>query len=167
LKQLATYTMVFSLAAIFLLSFTGMRMLIHHCLSCETTDILLFAYSANQCASVHHNHHDHNDNAVCHINLNHDEAIACCEGDGVLDHNSCENCCKTEFHYLKNDYDVYQERSEQRIEPVVVAVLVNFFVPVVDDELSTGHSFNQYTNTDPPQPVGRDFIIYTHQLKVA
>ena len=159
--------MIFSLAAIFLLSFTGIRMLIHHCLSCETTDILLFASANKDCGAIHHNHHNHNEDAVCHISLNHDEAIACCVGDDEHDHNSCENCCKTEVHYLKNDYEVFQERSEQRIEPVVVAVLVNLFVPAIEDDLPAGHPFNHYTSTDPPQPVGREFVIYTHQLKIA
>ncbi len=156
--------MVFSLAAIFLLSFTGIRMLIHHCLSCETTDVFLFASVSRSCDDIHHSHHE---KTVCHINIDGNEPISCCAGDDEHNHNSCENCCKTEIHYLVNEYEVYQERSEQRIEPVVVAVLVNLFVPSNEDEFSAGHSFNHYADTDPPQLVGREFVIYTHQLKIA
>jgi len=165
MKKIATYSMVFSLAAIFLLSFTGIRMLIHHCLSCETTDVFLFANSGRSCDNIHHSKHE---GSVCHVNIDGNEPISCCAGNKEEhDNNSCENCCKTEIHYLVNEYEVYQERSEQRIEPVVIAVLVNLFVPAIQDELPTGNSFNHYTNTDPPQPVGRDFVIFTHQLKIA
>lgn len=158
--------MVFSLAAIFLLSFTGIRMLIHHCLSCETTDVFLFASANQACDAIHHNHHNQNEGAVCHINLDIDDATSCCAGEDEHDHASCENCCKTEIHYLVNEYEVYQERSEQRIEPVVLAVFVNLFLPVGGDDLPAD-SFYVNDNPDPPKLVGRDFVIYAHELKFA
>ena len=164
LKKLATYTMVFSLAAIFLMSFTGIRMLIHHCLSCDTTDVFLFANAGRSCDDIHHNHHE---NAVCHIDIHADEPLSCCAGDDEHDHDSCVNCCKTEIHYLVNEYEVYQERSEQRIEPVVLAVFLNLFLSIDDDDITAVSSPFFNDNPDPPKPVGRDFVIYAHQLKIS
>jgi len=159
-KKATTYTMAYLLATMFLLSFTGIRMLIHHCLSCNTTDVALFSFAADECDI-----HQHHNEAVCHIPVSGEAGSGCCETEHDEEGDACGQCCKTEVHYLKNDYQVSQERNEQRIEPVVVAVLTSIYVDS-DEQPIPGKQHNHFTNTDPPKPVGRDFLIFANQLKI-
>lgn len=162
MKKLATNTLVFTLAAIFLMSFTGVRLLIHHCLGCDTTDIALFSLATDDL------HHRHAEAASCHIDFGDESNSSCCPVDHSNDHEqSCENCCKTEVHYLKNDYEMQAERSEKRIEAPVLAVLFHFVAPSVTNELPSKLSEQYFTDSGPPTPVGRDFVIYAQHLKIA
>lgn len=152
--------MAYLLATMFLLSFTGIRMLIHHCLSCNTTDVAIFTFATDECSI-----HKHHDEAVCHFPVTGESLSVCCEEEHNPEEDACGNCCKTEVHYLKNDYQVSQDRNEQRIEPVVVAVLTSLYVDYIEKPTS-GKQHNHFTNTDPPKPVGRDFLIFANQLKI-
>ncbi len=165
MKKLATNILAFTLATIFLMSFTGVRLLIHHCLGCDTTDITLFSLAAEDCNSMHHKH---TEATTCHISFDGDGHTGCCPGDDNDDPaNSCQNCCKTEVHYLKKDYDMQPERNEKRIEAPVLAVLFHFVAPYIPEELPSNLSQQNHTDTEPPTPVGRDFVIYAQHLKIA
>ncbi len=165
MKKIATNILVFSLAGIFLMSFTGVRMLIHHCLSCDTTDVALFSFTGGDCDALHHKH---TESAACHIPVSGEDATACCAAKHDDDHDdACGNCCKTEIHYLKNEYQVPQERNEHKIEPVVLAILIPLYLSIDDFEPFNDLALGQTSNADPPKPVGRDFVIFSHQLKIA
>lgn len=165
MKKIATNILVFCLAGIFLMSFTGVRLLIHHCLSCDTTDVALFSFAGGDCDALHHKHAE---NTACHIPETGEETGACCVPENANDHNDpCGNCCKTEIHYIKNEYQVPQERHEHRIEPVVLAILIPLYLSV-EDYLPLNDLFSdKRSNADPPKPVGRDFVIFSHQLKIS
>ena len=152
--------MAYLLATMFLLSFTGIRMLIHHCLSCNTTDVAIFSFAGGECDM-----HQHHAEAVCHMPVSGEAGSGCCETEHDEEGGACGQCCKTEVHYLKNEYQVSQERNEQRIEPVVVAILTPLYLDLVEDPLPS-NQYIQFTNTDPPKPVGRDFLIFANQLKI-
>ncbi len=153
--------MAYLLAAMFLLSFTGIRMLIHHCLSCNNTDVAIFSFATDKC-SIHHA----NEEAVCHIPPSGEANSGCCETAHDAGDDDCGHCCKTEVHYLKNDYQVSQERNEKRIEPVVVAILAPLFLLQDADLLPGKQMIRQFANSDPPKPAGRDFLIFIQQLKI-
>ncbi len=165
MKKLATNTLALTLATIFLMSFTGVRLLIHHCLGCDTTDIALFSLVTDDCNSLHHKH---TEAATCHISFDDDGHTGCCPGyDADNPAHSCENCCKTETHYLKNDYEMQSERNEKRIEAPVLAVLLHFVTPYILEEIPSKTSLQHYPETEPPTPVGRDFVIFAQRLKIA
>ncbi len=164
MKRIATHTMVFLLASLFLLSFTGIRMLIHHCLGCETTDIALFAFAYDDCDATHHTHAG---SATCHFPASDDHRHGCCEAHDEAHEDACGNCCETEVRYLKNDYQVPQEKSEPRLTPVMVAVLTPFLIPSEEDQALPGMLDGHSSNSGPPRPVGREFVIYTHRLKIS
>ena len=162
MKKIAIHTLVFTLAAIFLMSFTGVRLLIHHCLGCDTTDIALFSLATDDL------HQKHAEAATCHIDFGDEGHSGCCPVDHSDDHEqSCKNCCKTEIHYLKNDYEMQAERNEKRIEAPVLAVLFHFVSPIITNELSSKLSEQYFTDSGPPKLVGRDFVIYAQHLKIA
>ncbi len=164
MKKLGINILALSLAGMFLLSFTGIRMLIHHCLSCETTDIALFAFAEND---FDHMHHEHASTMSCHVNFEDESEINCCDANAEHHATTCSDCCKTEVHYLKNEYQVSQERNEQRLEPALLAVLLPL-INLQDHKLNPAvHLYAQSCNTDPPKPVGREFLIFAHQLKIA
>ena len=162
MKKIAKNTLAFTLAAIFLMSFTGVRLLIHHCLGCDTTDIALFSLVTEDL------HHRHAEATTCHIDLHDAGHSGCCPIDHSYDHeHSCENCCKTEVHYLKNDYEMQTERNEKRIEAPVLTVLFHFMAPNILEILPSKLSEQYFTDSGPPKLVGRDFVIYAQHLKIA
>ncbi len=164
-KKIATNILVLLLAGIFLMSFTGVRMLMHHCLSCDTTDVALFGFAGSDCDALHHKHAE---NTACSIPVHGEDVGACCASGHSHNHNeACGNCCKTEIHYLKNDYQVSQERNEHKIEPVVLAVLIPIQLSLDTFNTTRDLTLGQLSNADPPNPVGRDFVIFSHQLKIA
>ncbi len=163
MKKLATNTLALTLATIFLMSFTGVRLLIHHCLGCDTTDIALFSLASDDSM-----HHKHAEATTCHVAFDDDGHSGCCPADHGDDHeHGCENCCKTEVHYLKNAYEMQTERNEKRIEAPVLAVLFHFVAPYTPEELPSNLSQQHHTDSGPPTPVGRDFVIYAQHLKIA
>ena len=152
LKHILTWV----LAGIFLVSFTGLRLLIHHCMACESSDIYLFAQVDDCCE--HHNH-EHNSENTC--SLNSDGSVSCCADKD----SQCENCCENEVVYIMNDYEVLVERQQFKVEPFefeVASILLNDLYENHRRENKQGFSDSFIP---PPKWVGKDFILFSHQLK--
>ncbi len=140
------------LAFMFLVSFTGIRMLIHHCMSCETTEYA-FAINAEDCCGGIHHHHE----AACSHEPS-DEHGAC----GLAD---THDCCETEIQYLKNDYQIAQERLVPKVVPVeMVATPLDLSGFWTEPPVLTPIDINTL-DSPPPKFTGRDFILFTNQLK--
>ncbi|MDR4988818.1 MAG: hypothetical protein RG741_08295 [Bacteroidales bacterium] len=164
MRSVLKHSLAFLLAFIFLLSFTGVRMLIHHCLSCETTDVAIMAFGSRECDDWHHGEAQQ---GVCHLPATGNAVTDCCTTHEHNEGEACGNCCKTETHYIKTEYTLTQERNEQRIEPVVFSVLYTLLL--ADETVLPAHNNpgSFIHNSDPPRAVGRDFVIFAHQLKIA
>ena len=158
MQNILKHILSWTLAAIFLVSFTGLRLLIHHCMACESSNIYLFAQVDGCCE---HHSQNHNQQNTCQLPL--DEAASCCSAGNSQSH--CENCCKDEIVYLVNEYDVSLERQQNKIVPVEFELV---FISL--NELcgfdSSEYKFTPHNNfIPPPKWVGKDFILYSHQLK--
>ena len=158
MQNIIKYILTWTLAGLFLVSFTGLRLLIHQCMACESSDVSLF-YQVDNCCERNSKNNDHEN--TCQLPIN--ETSSCCS---VSDTDSqCENCCKDEIVYLINEYDVSLDRKQYKIEPIgfeIASILLN--------ELhgfdSKQYNFIPHNNSiPPPKWVGKDFILYSHQLK--
>lgn len=150
------------LATFFLVSFTGIRLLIHHCMACETTDISLISYSED-CCEHHEQHHSKGEHAkTCAIPQ--DDNTTCCAQSGQCGMD--ENCCKDEVIYLAKDYELSHDRQTIRVEAVMVAIHADLnFLSLfnnLEKEFFTPHNYAE----PPPRNVGKDFILFTHQIKI-
>lgn len=181
-----THILALVLASIFLVSFTGIRLLIHHCLSCNTTDIALLGLAADASASMHQRHAQE---ATCHVVPGEDAAASCelpvsgsdsplvaklsleavpgscCDTahDGSA---HCGDCCHMEVHYLKTEYEVPREKVEYRILPVQLDLAFTLLQNVVE-QLESPLKLSYVTpDRAPPKAVGRDFVIYAQHLKI-
>jgi hypothetical protein len=146
------------LASLFLVSFTGIQMLVHYCMSCNTTEYNL-DFSEQKCT----NHEPiQSTQTCCSIDIIKD---GCCEI--TSDAAQCDDCCSHETFYLKNDYQVAYERHDQKILPVVFSLLPSVLHEVVQ-QLSAKED-HSLMNALPPPPMrtGKDFILYSHQIKIA
>jgi hypothetical protein len=158
MQNILKHILSWTLAAIFLVSFTGLRLLIHHCMACESSDIYLFAQVDDCCE-----HHSHNHNRQNTCELPADETASCCSASDSQSH--CENCCKDEIVYLVNEYDVSLERHQNKVIPVefdLVFISLNELCGFDSSE----YKFTPHNNfIPPPKWVGKDFILFSHQLK--
>lgn len=166
MKRLATQIMALTLAAMFLLSFTGIRLLIHYCMSCDTTDVSLFGFAGQDTGAMHQRHLE---SSVCHISFEDDqtEAITCCDHDEAEAHQHCGDCCKSDVHYVKNDYEVPREKMDVRVIPVELVILLPNLLPDTGDNSEPVSKIVAVSDRPPPKPVGRDFVIFSHQLKIS
>ncbi len=167
MKRLVLQSLALLMASMFLLSFTGIRMLIHHCLACETTTKALIGLAPENCQQFHL---DHTGAAACHLPSGFSDGLQsdCCPGDEDVHGHACGSCCESEVEYLKNDYQVVQEKQGIRIDPVAVAPLTPMIpVVAVEESVLPGLSLCTATNTDPPRFVGREFVIFAHQLVIS
>ncbi len=186
MKKVLTHILALVLASIFLVSFTGIRLLIHHCLSCDTTDIALMGLGVDATTSMHQRHARE---ATCHIVPGEDTTASCelpvcgtdfplvaklsleavpgsCCDTGHDGYAYCGDCCQTEVHYLKTEYEVPREKVENRIQPVQLALAITTLFHVVDQP-DTPLALHRITpDRAPPKPVGRDFVIYAQHLKI-
>ncbi len=163
MKRIAKHIMVFLLSLIFLVSFSGIRLMMHHCFSCETTDITFLGFASEDARSMHQKHREA---SSCHLPAHGKETHTCCDSH-AHDDAECKDCCESEVHYLKTDYKVSHEKSEIRVAPLELTVLIPVLYPSEDAGLLTAKEYRFYPDRAPPRPAGRDFIIYSHQLKIA
>ncbi len=167
MKRLALHTVSFSLAAIFLLSFTGVRMLMHHCLSCEVTDVALMGFGGGNPEALHNFHVA--SSSVCNIDDDWQDVDHTCCSHAPDEHTeACHGCCQSEVRYLKNDYQISQERSPSRVEPVAQPAIneLRAVVSPLMQHLAFSPPGNLDDEAPPPNPTGRDFVIFAHQLKI-
>lgn len=152
MQKFVKYVMSMVLASLFLVSFTGIRLLMHHCLACDSSALYLFADVSDCCAQD-----------SCSINT--DSINSCCTTEDT--HFQCENCCEDEVLYVKNDYEISKDRQIGRLQPVLVGspeltLSSQIIQPVFADESSS-----LFSNTDPPpRKVAREFVLFAHQLKI-
>ena len=155
---------VLAIALVFLLSFTGVRLLIHHCLSCETTEMSILGISLEDGSGMHRDHAEQ-----CHIpghGEDSDIGTGCC--DTQENESSCGDCCESEVQYLNNDTRVPYERAEIKVVPVEFELSFTSLLKTGTDEI-TPASLTLYQRPDraPPRLSGRDFVIYSHSLKIS
>lgn len=144
------------LAFVFLVSFTGLPMLMHHCFSCESTSIHLFS-QIQDCCEAHREHHHHS----CADQEN-PETDCCSQHTDE----ACENCCKDSLIYLQNDYTFSLDRQILKILPWEFAVLgLITFEAEPNLTLSGAFGLDDACHDPPPRITGKTFLIYTHQLK--
>jgi|GEM_PF-2576403 len=148
-----------TLAGIFLLSFTGVSLILHHCMACEITEYYLTVNSGQ----VEHHHKDEGhscyDETENSGKENDDDLHVC----GIFK-NDTEHC-KTEFEYLKHDYEGFQIHSVSNFIPFPIVfsdeiILSNF---CCSDSIA-GKIVQDYIDP-PPKLVAKAFIIFTNQLK--
>jgi hypothetical protein len=156
-KNAIRHTMAILLAGFFLVSFTGVRLLVHHCLGCNLTEVAI--------AGIQHD--------CCQTNQDGDEHTCCTKnGHQSGSNNACnieygEGCCDLETIYLKGDFELISERTTIKIETPVVAALDVAVETIADSGFNV---FNQGAATfeePPPRLTGRDFVLYSHQLKIS
>ncbi len=163
--RLARQLMALVLASLFLVSFTGISLLIHHCLACDTTDIALPWVSADEACAMHERH---TETASCHLPAGAGHDSECCDIPLHEDNSSCGSCCESEVRYLKTDYEVAHEKTVLRVLPVETTMLTHH-ENVVEDVVAGPPTSGLFIRSDrpPPKPVGRAFVIYSHQLRIA
>jgi hypothetical protein len=155
MQKLMRNTITLMLAVIFLVSFTGLRLLLHHCMGCNISDYSLLT-SVESCCSATPEHQ------ACTATL----AISCCSSTSG-ENNTCDDCCQDEVIYLKNDYQLVNAQQENRIEPVELSVPAAIFLMAEMELPETKFTSGNHAHDPPPMLTGRDFIIFSHQLKVS
>ncbi len=158
MKKVSQIFLSLMLATIFLLSFTGVRLVAHHCFHCETTEINIFSASHHDCCEENKHHH-HNENPTNN---------SCCENLQYSSSNEggCGHCCSTNSKFVKQDYQLSHVKN-----------VIKIFAP--ESDISTNvetASGNTCTTEDsifknhekPPHKFscGREFVIFSHQIKV-
>ena len=157
MKKQLNILLALALAFNLLLSFAGIRMLVHYCFQCDNTEYALFTDIGHDCCDLEHNH-NHDKNSV----------NDCCS---VLDspdttHEHCDSCCETEFKYIQHDYKAANEK------PVVKINIPVTFVPETIETACCASCVEESRPakciTDPPPRFysGRDFVLFSHQIKV-
>lgn len=158
MQSILKHIFTWILATIFLVSFTGLKLLIHHCMACESSDVYLMVRVDDCCEQQNQNQNHEN---TCQLPFA--EAESCCSSNDTQ--SPCENCCDDEVVYVKNDYDISPDRQKFKIGPVeykVVSILLNELYGFESSEFNFTHHNNFIP---PPKWVGKDFILYSHQLK--
>ncbi len=164
MNRIFTHSLALMLAGMFLLSFSGMRFILHHCLSCETTDVLIAGQAVDHCEDTHSRHlqgthHPHEpmpESACCPIG---DQDAAGCSHEA--------ECCITEDLSMHPPEMVAQERMGYQIQPLALLLA---FMPahgLLFSDDPTAPARVDATWADPPwKRSGRQFIIFSHQLKI-
>ncbi len=164
MKRLLNHILALLLASMFLVSFTGIRLLVHHCMSCDTVDVFFANYSGDQCKDIHLQHH-----LARHLQEGESAGVSsCCQGDH---HHtaSCalsSGCCETEEVFVRNDEVFPYERlliKWQHLDKYV-PLSAGICLAQKGEHLSQESGFYQYIQP-PPKLVGREFVIFSHQLK--
>ncbi len=151
------------MASLFLVSFTGIKMLVHHCMSCETTAYSLISHTDGHCPQPELA--ELTDESACCISEVVNENSYCSSIENVC--NGCtDNCCDNEVLYFVNDYEVSFERNEFNLSPWVQALLPS----LLNDYYSLTAPVPTFYTIDsqpPPKWVGKEFILFSHQLRVS
>ena len=154
MKKIITISFSLLLAATFLMSYTGLRLLIHHCMSCESTGLAVFSQQQSCCLE------QDEEATVCDISST--SASCCIPAEGE----ACENCCSEEVVYLKKDFEFSKDRQQPRIESVPVDVFADLFGNEIIHSV-TSNQVVSFNNTDPPPKLtGKAFVLFSHQLKI-
>ncbi len=164
MKKIFTRILSLILLATFLVSFAGLRIQMHECATCNTREISFFGEAQSCCSS---SEHASSNEDSCALPLAGESASCCGIPDEETAHTS--GCCTDEVLYVFNDYEFAKEKQHQRVEPLVitcVALLANTFdasdLSVQKQTITPGDD-----SPPPPNKVGKDFVLFTHQLKIS
>ena len=113
MKKQLNILLALTLALNILLSFAGIRMLVHYCFQCDDVEYALFIDTGHDCCNLEHkhNHDEGSESDCCSLPDSHD-----------ADHNHCDNCCKTELRYIQNEYKAANEKPVIKINIPVTLV---------------------------------------------
>jgi len=75
MRVIGKHILVYLLASMFLVSFTGIRLLIHYCMACETTDVAFLGLNEENADAMHRSHAEE---GTCHIPLDDEDGATCC-----------------------------------------------------------------------------------------
>jgi hypothetical protein len=166
MKKILHHIAAIILAGLFLVSFTGVKMILHHCLSCNTTEYSLTSHVVDCCDrhAVHHSS-DLKASTCCTSDYGEDESCVLSNEKHQAIH--CDNCCENEVVYVKNDYEVSSERQEIRVLPLAIAIIPSFLNEFQSSVYSNSITSFSESFQPPPKLVGKDFVLYSHQLKVS
>ncbi len=144
------------LTCLFLLSNTGISLVMHHCFACDTTDY----YNLFTGLADHHQHYDHecNTGACCDDYEKETDSHKC----GIF--GSLNNCCKTEVEYYKNDYETFLKYGSDKSIQLLSLSSEVYLNDICYSEDKTGKLLQDYIEP-PPKLVSRAFIIFTNKLK--
>lgn len=149
------------LATIFLVSLTGIRLLIHHCMACDTKEVSLVA-NFDGCCEHHQENYSHQGTITCSFPLT-GESSCCVEfGQCGMD----EDCCRDEVIYLVNDYELTHERQSIRIESLMVALNIETSFCSLICFSDNNDFIPQNYAEPPPRIVGKEFVLFTRQIKI-
>ncbi len=177
IKTIGKHIITYLLASMFLLSFTGMRLLIHHCLACDTTDVALLGLHAEDAEAMHRDHAEGGTCAIpiddaeagtCHIPFDDAEGLSCCDTHDRHSDRGCGDCCQSEIHYLRAEFEVTTDKQEPRLEPVLITLLPSLINTTRFEPEESAKLTKPVTDErPPPRLTGRDFVIYAHHLKIS
>jgi len=165
MKTIGKHIISYLLASMFLVSFTGMRLLIHHCMACDTKDLALLGWHLEDPEAMHR---DHAEGGTCQIPHDATEGVTCCDTHDNHGDHGCGDCCQSEVHYLRAEFKVTPDKHEPPIEPVQLTLHPRimeaaWFVP----EKPASLIMPVFNERPPPRLTGRDFVIYAHHLKIS
>ncbi len=148
------------LAAMFLVSFTGVRLLVHHCAGCDTSEII-FASEPVSCCSGSIAHTDHSDNA--------EETPFCCSAPetahcGIF---GDSGCCDFEVIYLKGEFQITQHKAAEKVTVPVFDMLAVFSTTMPGPGIAPSFAAEGPFIDPPPRLAGKAFVLYAHQIKIA
>ncbi len=162
MKRLGVQILSMLLAGMFLVSFAGIRLLTHHCFSCDSTDVVMIGFAQGvDCEEIHHNHQEE---TTCESDHQKADCL-CCEGYEKQKDSHCGDDCESETHYVRAEFDASADRSPEKILPPEFMLLPAFVIS--NQELEEKPLYFHFTrlNDPPPKPAGRELVIISRRLK--
>jgi hypothetical protein len=153
------------LTGIFLVSFTGLRLLVHHCAGCGTSELVIIGDASDCCMNPSEDAFDFLI-AGADLDTETSEPMACCAATAQ----SCgltgqESCCDFESMYLKADLKLMVEKPLPRLDMPVSELAAIFTAMMCFSAVASSPLAADYFIDPPPRLAGRDFVLYAHQLK--
>lgn len=148
------------LAATFLVSFTGVRLLVHQCMGCETSEIVFAGEAVSCCASSQ---------ADLHLLQQAEGNSSCCAIPGSK---SCSipgesACCDIEVVYLKGDFQIAKRMITDHTEFLSLDDLTSPSTNVFDMGIVKTSLVGFSYIDPPPRMVGKAFVFFAHHIKIA
>ncbi len=155
MKKTVNFILATILAFNILLSFAGVNLLIHNCHHCNSTEFFVFFEPDHDCCENHHNSNHKKDQSECctlPIEANSSEGL-------------CDNCCSTETEYVKADYKASVEKNITKIW-VATTPIASVLIDVCCVDCVKEETAKFYYDKPPHKPTGKDFVIFSHNLKI-
>lgn len=145
------------LAVVILTTTSGFRIYSHDCDCCGTDEISLVKIDG--CCE------DTPETIVCDLSLH--QKAACCEGPEQTAHD-CKDaqCCEIESDFFK----LQESFEKSSVLTIKLPKLTNFQLQIIDTETlaeKVNIVFLNISKDTPPKIPNRDFVIFSHSLKIA